>query len=119
VRIPRYTVLLLISLLISPIFFSNVSANDHGIINNELSSKKIIEDEELFTPNNPIALYYGWPNLVANDRVAYRSTSRGFEILNTSNPETIEVIDEYHLEENLSSGYLALNNTFLSFSCQL
>ena len=68
------------------------------------------------SPNNPIALYRSWPNLAAKDRVAYRSNSHGFEILNTSYPETIDIINEFHLEENLSSGYLTLNNTFLFLS---
>ncbi len=115
-RISRYTVILFISLFVSPIFFSQVVANDHRFIDDELISNKVIDDGTIMYPNNPIMMYHCWSNLVANERVAYRSTSQGFEILNTSNPETIEVLNEFHLGENLSSGYLALNDTFLYLS---
>jgi len=116
VRISGYIAILFISLFVSPILFSNVFVNDNGFIDNEITSKKIIDDGTILSPNNLISLYYCWPNVAVNERVAYRSTSRGFEILNTSNPETFEIINEFHLKENLSSGYIALNDTFLYLS---
>lgn len=116
-RIFRYITLLFISLFVSPIFISQVVANDHGPIIDELTSQKIIDDGSIFSPNNLLpSYYYCWRNLVANERVAYRSNSHGFEILNISNPETIEVINEFHLEENLTSSFLTLNDTFLYLS---
>lgn len=115
-RIPRYTILLLVSLIISPIFISNVFANDHVIIDNDLTSEEIIDDEELLFPNNLIAMYYSWPNLIANGRVAYRSITHGFEILNMSDPEVIKVINEFHIERDLYSSYLTLNSTLLYLS---
>ena len=115
-RISGYIAILFISLFVSPILFSNVFVNDNGFIDNEITSNKIIDDDQVLSPNNLIALYYCWPNVAVNERVAYRSNTHGFEILNASIPETLEVINEFQLEENLSSGYLALNDTLLYLS---
>ena len=100
-RISRYITLLVIFLFVSPIFFSYIVANDNGFFDNEVTSEKVIDDDQVISPNNMIALHFSWPNLAAKERVAYRSNSYGFEILNTSNPETIEVINKFQLDENL------------------
>lgn len=117
VRFSRYISLLLVSLFVSSILFSHVVANDYGLNGDELTSNKIIDDGTIISPNNPIVLYTSWPNLAVKERIGYRSTGFGFEILNTSNPETIEVLNEFRFEGySNSSGYLVLNDTLLYLS---
>jgi len=111
----KYFVLFLISLFISPMFFSYVFASDVGVINKDLAPNRIETRTVASSANTTFVSeydhYFGFPNdfLVHDDLVYVLDRNLGIAIYNltTFQPELIKYFDKESLigDFNVPSSY--------------